>query len=85
VQGTPSCVTVKVCPATVTVPVREDVVVLAAMVSETVPFPFPDPFPLTVIQAALLAAVHTHPLPAVTDTVTLSPLAGALQLAGESE
>jgi len=42
VQATPACVTVTVCPATLTVPVRELVLEFAAIVSVTDPFPLPD-------------------------------------------
>lgn len=38
---------------------------------ETVPVPLLFAPPVTVIHAALLTAVHVHPVPAVTDTVPL--------------
>ena len=69
------CVTVNVCPAIVTVPVR---VVLACMLPSTLnatePFPVPLAPDVTVIQAALLLAVHAQPVPA--DTVTV-PVPGS--------
>ena len=63
VHGAPACVTVKVCPAIVIVPVREVVPVLAATLKLTVPLPLPFAPAVTVIQAALLAAVQVHPCP----------------------
>jgi hypothetical protein len=68
VQGTPCCVTVTAWPAIVTVPLRDPLAALAAIVSETVPLPVPEaPLP-TVIQAAPLTAVHAQLPPAVTET-----------------
>jgi hypothetical protein len=66
-------VTVTVCPATVSVPVRDVVEVFAATVNATVPLPVPELPLLTVIHAALLAAVHVQPVPAVTPTDPLPP------------
>ena len=60
------CVIVNVDPAIVSVPTRLVVLVLAAMLKVTVPDPEPDAPALTVIHAALLAAVHWQPVPAVT-------------------
>jgi hypothetical protein len=62
---------VNVCPAIVTVPVRDAVLGFAATSYDTVPFPFPLAPPVRVIQAALLVAVHVQPAPAVTVTVPL--------------
>jgi hypothetical protein len=59
--GAAACVTVKVCPATVIVPVRSVVVELAATLNVMVPLPDPLAVPVIVIQAALLVAVHAHP------------------------
>jgi hypothetical protein len=59
------CVTVKVCPATVRVPVR-CAPVLAAIVNATLPLPLPDAPVVTVSHGTLLAAVHAHPLAVVT-------------------
>ena len=53
--------TVKVRPAIVSVPVRSTRFGLAATLKATEPLPEPEP-PVTVIQAALDAAVHVQPL-----------------------
>jgi hypothetical protein len=66
-----ACVTVKVWPAIVMVPVRVDVAVFCATEYDTVPAPLPDAPAVTVIQAALLAAVHAQPADALTPTVPL--------------
>jgi hypothetical protein len=63
---------VNACPATVTVPVRA-VDVLAVTLISTVPLPFPLPPDVTLIHDALLTAVHTQPLPLVTDVVVVPP------------
>ena len=64
---------------------RDEVEVLAATTKPTTPAPVPEaPLPI-VIQETLLVAVQVQPLPAATDTVALSPLAGELQLRGETE
>jgi hypothetical protein len=74
-QGAPACVTVIVCPAIVIVPVRPVVDALAATVYETVPLPLPVAPAVTVIHAALLAAVHAHDAAfAVTATVAAPPV-----------
>jgi hypothetical protein len=62
----PASVTVKVLPAIVTVPLREELVLLAATPICTVPLPDPEPPDVTVIHDALLVAVRLHPLVAVT-------------------
>jgi len=67
VHAAAACVTVKVWSPIVTVPARLAVVVFAATVTATVPFPLP-PGP-TVIQPAPLAALQAHAAPAVTVTV----------------
>ena len=57
--------TVTVLPAIVSVPLRDDVVVLAA--TEKLTGPFPEPPPLVIeIQDALLVAVQAQPLVVVT-------------------
>ena len=66
---TPACVTVTVCPATVSVPVRGVVAVLAATVKLTPPLPEPLGPVVMVIQLALVAAVHEQLVPDVTETV----------------
>jgi hypothetical protein len=83
VQGRPSCVTVKVWPAMVTVPVRCAVLVFAATITPTVPLPVPvAPEPI-VNQAALLVVLQAQVLPVVTPIATGSPAAGDVRLAGE--
>ena len=57
-QGAADCWTVNVCPATVTVPVREDVDVFCATERLTVPLPEPLAPPVTVIHATLDVAVQ---------------------------
>jgi hypothetical protein len=84
VQGTPACVTVTVCPATVTVPVRELVLEFAAMVSVTDPFPLPDAG-LTVIHAAPLEAVQAQPAGAVTLTLDVPAPAATDSVVGDAE
>ena len=68
--------TVTVCPATVSPPVREGPSVLA-IVNVTTPVPLlPEPEAI-VIHGALLDAVHSQPAAAVTLTVRDPPLASA--------
>jgi hypothetical protein len=55
-----ACVTVNARPPIVSVPVR-DAPVLVPTVNPTEPLPVPLKPDVTVIQAALLAAVHRHP------------------------
>jgi hypothetical protein len=78
-------VTLKVCPAIVTEPLRCEVDELAATV--TVAFPLPVPLPPDVIESQLVELFdpQVQPLPAVTATVTPSPALGELRLAGEIE
>ena len=66
------CVMVNVCPAMVRVPVLEAPVVLACTANPTGPLPVPGAPEETLIQEALLLAVHEHP--AVVKTFT-DPLA----------
>jgi hypothetical protein len=68
VQLTPACVTVNVMPAILSVPVREDALVLAAALNPTEPGPLPDDPEVIVSQLALLTEVHAHPGSAVTAT-----------------
>lgn len=75
VHGTPAWVTVKVCPPTEIVPVRCEMVPFAATLNDTVPFPFPVAPPVTVIQAALLVALHVHPDTADTVNDPVPPVA----------
>jgi hypothetical protein len=85
VQGAPDCDTEKVCPATVNVPLRGLVLLLAVAFHVTVPLPVP----LAGVQVnqlgALLTGVHAQPMPAVTLNVPLPAAATGLALTGESE
>jgi len=67
-----ACDTVTVCPATVSVPIR-DPPVLAAHVNATVPGPEPLPPEVTVIQDALLVAVQLQAAAVVTVAESLPP------------
>jgi hypothetical protein len=73
----PLCVTVKVCPATVSVPVRA-APVFAATVKATLPLPLPDAAPVMLIQDALLAADQPQPPVAVTATAAPAPPAAEM-------
>ena len=66
---------VTVLPAIVSVPLRDDVVVLAATEKFTGPFPEPLPPLVTEIQDALLVAVQAQPLVVVTveESVAAAP------------
>jgi hypothetical protein len=79
-----ACVTVIVWPATVKVPVRAWVSVLAPTAIETVP----DPVPLAaldiVIHDAFEATVHTHPAVVVTPTVNGPPTLPGDSVVGET-
>jgi hypothetical protein len=66
------CVSVNVWLAIVSVPVRM-LPVFAATVNATVPLPFPLAPDAIVIQGALLAEVHVHPVAAVTATGAPAP------------
>ena len=70
------------------VPVRfcgcvPSLVVLAATLKPTVPFPVPDAPDVTVIQLAFDVAVHVQLDPVVTVTLPDPPLFGTLWLVGE--
>ena len=67
-----ACATVKVRPATVSVPDLDVPAVLACTLKPAAPLPLPDAPVVIVSQAALLAAVHAHPEPAVTLTVPVA-------------
>ena len=58
-SSTPRCVTVNVCPPTVSVPVRSPPRFSAAS-NVTVPFPVPEAPFVIVSQGALALAVHVH-------------------------
>jgi hypothetical protein len=83
VQLAAACVTVNVAPAIVNVPVRIDAAGFAAMSNVTEPLPDPVAPPVTVIHAALLAAVHAQPVAAVTLLLPLPPAALADCVVGE--
>jgi hypothetical protein len=84
VQLTPACVTVKVLPAIVSVPVRDEVDVVADALNVTVPLPDPDAPDVMVSQPVLLlAAVHAQPAGALTDTVPVPPPEAILCEVGE--
>ncbi len=68
----------------VNVPVRELVVVFAAAEYVTVPLAEPLAPAVIVIQLALLAAVHVHPLPAVTLALAVPPPAGSDCVVGDT-
>ena len=85
VQLAAACVTVNVAPAIVSVPVRIDATVFAATLKPTVPLPDPVAPLVTVIQAALLAAVQVHPVAADTALLPLAAAAVKDWLVGEIE
>jgi hypothetical protein len=58
--ATPGCVTVKVWPPTVIVPVRVLLVVLAGALNDTVPLPVPEVGGVIVRKDAVVAAVQAH-------------------------
>jgi hypothetical protein len=82
-QAAPACVTVNVLPATVNVPVRWVVAVVAATVKPTDPVPVPLPPAVMVSHPALLVADQPHPAPAVTPTLPLPPAAANDRDTGE--
>jgi hypothetical protein len=84
-QAAAACVTVKVAPAIVSVPVRCVVAVLAATLKETVPLPVSLAPAVTVIQELLLTAVHAHVLPAVTVALPVPPAATTDWLVGDTD
>ena len=79
----PVCVTVNVCPAIVSVPVRAVPLLLAATWYVTVPSPVPDDPPVIVMKVALLCAVHEQAEPVVTPMDPLPVLDAKLALAGD--
>jgi hypothetical protein len=72
----PACVTVCVCPAIVSVPVRGVVAGFAGTENDTAPEPVPDCPASMVIQAALLLAVHVHVAAVVTRTSPVARVPG---------
>ena len=79
----PACVTVKVCPAMVRVPVRVLLEGFSVTVYVTLPRPALVLPEVIVIKAVLLAAVHEQPAVVLTATLPLPPLAGKAWLVGE--
>ena len=68
----PPCVTVRLCPAIVSVPIRAVVTVLGSTSYVTVPLPVPLlPLVIVIQDVALLHADHVQPLLVVTDAVSL--------------
>ena len=67
-----SCLTVKVCPAIVTLPVLSFLPRAAVALYATDPLPVPLAPDVTVIQSSLLLAVHAQPLPVETATVPVA-------------
>jgi hypothetical protein len=84
-QATPFCVTVKVRPPIVSVPVLDVVPVYAATEYPTVPLPWPLAPLVTVIQAAPLAAVQAQPPAELTVTLPVPPAGATVVLAGATE
>src|SRR5947207_6941028 len=72
--GTDACVTVMVCPATVSVPVLGGVAVAAA-VNETVPDPVPVAPPVICSHTTLAVAVQLQPDAVVTVMLVFPPAA----------
>jgi hypothetical protein len=72
-----------VVPAIISDPLRLVVAVFAATLNPTLPDPDPDAPLVTVIQEALLLALHAQPAPAVTALVPVPPAAENDWLAGE--
>ena len=74
--------TVNVMPATLSVPVRDVVAVLAVAEKLTVPLPLPEPPVVIVSHEAPLVAAHAHPVTAFTPTEPDdAPAASAAELA----
>ena len=82
--GAAACDTVNVWPAIVSVPLRAPPL-LDEMLNDTDPLPLPDAPLVTEIQGAFDAAVHAHPLVAVTDVDPLPPVESTDWLAGDIE
>jgi hypothetical protein len=79
----PVCVTVTVRPATVSVPLRADVVAGTRKLTD----PIPDPVPpaVIVIQLSIVVAVHGQLAPVTTDSVSRLPLDGTVNVVGVTE
>jgi hypothetical protein len=83
IDGSVPCVTVKVCPPMVTVPLRAAAVVLCATASVTVPLPEPVLPAVTERKDELLTTDQGHPVPDTTDTETELAAPETVALAGE--
>ena len=80
------CLTLKICPAIVIVPLRFfGRPVYAATEYVTVPLPLPLAPPVTVIHEALLVAVQAQPASAVTATAPVLPAGPYVARVGEME
>src|SRR5438067_1472508 len=82
VEAAPAWVTVNACPAMLSVPVRELVLVLAATDHVTVPLPVPLAG-VQLSQAALLDGVQAQPVPPATLSVPLLAAEPGAALPGE--
>jgi hypothetical protein len=80
VHAAAACVTVNVCPAMLSVPVRTDVAVFAVAAKLTVPFPLPGVPPVIDSHDAALVAVQAQPALALTPT---APVAAAAPTAAD--
>ena len=78
------CVTVKIVPAIVNVPVRTVVPVFGATVKATLPEADPDAPEMMVIHSALLLAVHAQFRPAVTVLIPVPPPPPNVWLVGDT-
>lgn len=83
-DGAPAWVTVTVWPATVSVPVRGELAVFAAMENATPPLPLPVAPDVIVSHAALLAAVQVQPASVVTVLLLEVAAAPGLSEVGET-
>ena len=81
----PACVTVTAVPATVNVPVRDEVDVFAAAAKVVLPEPLPVAPLLIESQAALLVADQVQPVVVVTAEVCEPPDAPMLAVVGDTE
>ena len=85
VDDTPDCVTIKVWPAIVAVPVRAAEDPFAAAVIPTIPSPAPLAPAVIVSQEALVVAVHSQPSPASTVSEMGPPAAATDCVVEDSE
>ena len=81
----PACVTVKVLPATVSVPERDDWLLLAAMEKVTAPDPVAERDEVIVSQLTFAVALHSHAVPALTFSAPEDAVAGTDSDRVESE